>query len=455
MKRLLCTFLSLAALTQLFAQQELKTAQKAVSFIQKGNYTALLKSSSEAFRRQIDANALNDLMNQVSTQFGSLKSISLMQQQTVQGMEQFSYKALFEKDSLLLLMAVKGKTIMGFFLKPLEPVNAYVKPPYGSGFQMSQKEFTHGLPGFPLDGQLMWPARYDETRLPVCILIHGSGPNDMDESVGPNKVFMDLALGLCKNGIGTLRYNKRTFQHSEAYGNGQISLREEVTDDVHAMIDFAKQQSWVDTTRIYLVGHSQGAIVAPSIMAADKRVAGVVLLCGSAEPLTAILRYQLGWLDSMQSGRISAETRKQQQMLDSFRMQEWLQSQPGSRLVMGAPLSWWNEIDQIFNPEHLHLRGKRSLVLNAGKDYQIPPTFYASLQAGCKAGMLEEDTIVGDNYLNIGRSMSSRCQAKEYPELNHLMTPSDGSLKPAEYKRKGLHVDEQLIKDIAAWIKEQ
>jgi pimeloyl-ACP methyl ester carboxylesterase len=455
MKRLLCTLLSLAAFTQLFAQQELKTAQKAVSFMQKGNYAALLKSSSEEFRRQIDASGMSNLMNQVSTQFGSLKSITLMQQQTVQGMEQFSYKALFENDSLLLLMAVKGKTIMGFFLKPLEPVNTYSKPAYGSGFQLSQREFTYGVPGFPLDGQLMWPARYDETRLPVCILIHGSGPNDMDESIGPNKVFMDLALGLCKNGIGTLRYNKRTFQHGKTYADGQITLHEEVTDDVRAMIDFAMQQSWVDTTRIYLVGHSQGAIVAPSIMAADPRVAGVVLLCGSAEPLTAILRYQLGWLDSMQSGRISAETRKQQQMLDSFRTQEWIQSQPGSRLFMGAPLSWWNEIDQVFKPEHLHQPGKRSLVLNAGKDYQIPPTFYASLQAGCKAGLIEEDTIFGDNYLNIGRSLVNRCQAKEYPELNHLMMPSDGSMKPAEYKRKDLHVDEQLIKDIADWIKEQ
>ena len=455
MKKLLSILLTALAVCNLFAQQELKTAQKAVSNLRKGNYTALLKSSSEEFRRQIDADAMSNLMNQVSNQLGSMKSITLLKQEPVQGMVQFSFKALFEKDSLLLLMAVKDKTIMGLFLKPLEPANAYRTPAYGSGFQLSQKEFTHGVPGLPLDGQLMWPARYDETRLPVCILIHGSGPNDMDESIGPNKVFMDLALGLCKNGIGTLRYNKRTFQHGQAYADGQITLREEVTDDVRAMVDFAMQQSWVDTNRIYLVGHSQGAIVAPSIMAADKRVAGVVLLCGSAEPLTAILRYQLGWLDSMQSGRISAETRKQQQMLDSFGMQEWLQTQPGSRMLMGAPLSWWHEIDQVFKAEHLHQPGKRSLVLNAGKDYQIPPTFYASLQAGCKAGMMEEDTIFGDNYLNIGRSVVSRCQAREYPELNHMLMPSDGSLKPAEYKRKGLHVDEQLIRDVASWIREQ
>lgn len=455
MKRLLSIFLTATAFTQLFAQQELKTAQKAISNLQKGNYGAMLNSCSEEFRRQIDANAMTNLMNQVSAQFGSLKSITLMQQEPTQDMVQFGYKALFEKDSLMLLLAVKGKTIMGFFMKPLEPVNAYVKPSYGSGFQLSQKEFTHGVPGFPLEGQLMWPARFDETRLPVCILIHGSGPSDMDESVGPNKVFMDLALGLCKNGIGTLRYNKRTFQHSKAYANGQISLREEVSDDVRAMIDFAMQQPWVDTSRIYLVGHSQGAIVAPSIMAADPRVAGVVLLCGSAEPLTAILRYQLGWLDSMQSGRISAETRKSQQLLDSFRSREWLQSQPGNRLVLGAPLSWWHEIDAVFNAEDLHQRGKRSLVLNAGKDYQIPPAFYASLQAGCKAGVIEEDTIFDANYLNIGRNMVSRCQAKEYPELNHLMMPSDGSLKPSEYKRKGQHVEEQLIRDVASWIREQ
>ena len=455
MKKLLTIILATAAVSNLFAQQELKTAQKAVSHLQKGNYSALLKSCSEEFRRQVDANAMSNLMAQVSTQFGSLKSITLMQQQTAQGMEQFSYKTLFEKDSLLLLLAVKGKTITGLFLKPMEPANAYSKPSYGSGFQLSQKEFTHGVPGFPLEGQLMWPARYDETRLPVCILIHGSGPNDMDESIGPNKVFMDLALGLCKYGIGTLRYNKRTFQHREAFKDGIVTLREETSDDVHAMLDYVRQQSWVDTNRIYLVGHSQGAIVAPSIMARDPRIAGVVLLCGSAEPLTAILRYQLGWLDSMQQGKVSVSTRESQQLMDSFRMKEWLRTQNPHRMVMGAPLSWWVEVDTVFKPEYLHLRGKRSLVINAGKDYQIPPAFYASLQAACSAGVIEEDTLTNPNYLNTGRNMVSRCRAQVYPELNHLMMTSDGSMKPAEYRRKGMHVDEQLIRDVADWLKQQ
>ncbi len=455
MKKLLTILLTAAASCNLFAQQELKTAQKAVSHLQKGNYSALLKSCSEEFRRQIDANAMSNLMAQVSTQFGPLKSIALMQQQTAQGMEQFSYKALFEKDSLLLTLAVKGKTIMGLFLKPLEPVNTYRKPAYGSGFQLSQKEFTHGVPGYPLDGQLMWPARFDETRLPVCILIHGSGPSDMDESIGPNKVFMDLALGLCKYGIGSLRYNKRTFQHRGIFKDGIITLREETIDDVLAMVDYARKQNWVDTNRIYLVGHSQGAIAAPSIMARDPRIAGVVLLCGSAEPLTAILRYQLGWLDSMQRGKVLSTTRESQQLLDSFRMQDWLRAQDAKRLVMGAPLSWWVEVDTVFKPEYLHLRGKRSLVINADKDYQIPPAFFASLQAACAAGVIEEDTLSDPNYLSIGRSMVSRCQARIYPELNHLMMVSDGTMKPSEYRRTGMHVDEQLIRDVADWLKLQ
>lgn len=455
MKKLLSIILATAVASNLFAQQELKTAQKAVSNLQKGNYNALLKSCSEEFRRQIDANAMKNLMAQVSTQFGPLKSITLLQQQTAQGMEQFSYKTLFEKDSLLLLLAVQGKTITGLFLKPLEPANAYRKPAYGSGFQLSQKEFTHGVPGFPLDGQLMWPARYDETRLPVCILIHGSGPSDMDESVGPNKVFMDLALGLCKYGIGTLRYNKRTFQHRDAMQSGRITLQEEVVDDVLAMVDYARKQSWVDTNRIYLVGHSQGAMVAPSIMARDPRISGAVLLCGSAEPLTAILRYQLGWLDSIQRGKVSVTTRQSQQLMDSFRMQQWLRTQDPYRMVMGAPLSWWVEVDTVFKPEYLHLRGKRSLVINAGKDYQIPPSFYASLQAACGAGVIEEDTIANPDYLSTGRSMVSRCRAQVYPELNHLMMASDGSMKPSEYRRPGMNVDEQLIRDVADWLKQQ
>ena len=49
---------------------------------------------------------------------------------------------------------------------------------------------------------------------PGVVLVHGSGPNDRDESIGPNKPFRDLAEGLASRGIAVLRYDKRTRTHA-------------------------------------------------------------------------------------------------------------------------------------------------------------------------------------------------------------------------------------------------
>ena len=45
---------------------------------------------------------------------------------------------------------------------------------------------------------------------PAVVLVHGSGPQDRDETVGPNKPFLDIARALAAQGIAVLRYEKRT-----------------------------------------------------------------------------------------------------------------------------------------------------------------------------------------------------------------------------------------------------
>jgi hypothetical protein len=41
---------------------------------------------------------------------------------------------------------------------------------------------------------------------------------------------------------------------------------------------------------------------------------------------------------------------------------------------------------------------------------------------------------------------------KSYPKLNHLFLPGEGKSQPAEYDKPS-HVPEQVVKDIAEWIK--
>lgn len=62
---------------------------------------------------------------------------------------------------------------------------------------------------YPLNGILTFP---NETNglFPTVVLVHGSGPSNMDEKIGNNYLFKDLAEGLSEKGIAVLRYDKRT-----------------------------------------------------------------------------------------------------------------------------------------------------------------------------------------------------------------------------------------------------
>ena len=79
------------------------------------------------------------------------------------------------------------------------------------------------------------------------ILVHGSGPNDRDETLGPNTPFRDLAHGLATRGIAVLRYDKRTFAQKEKLLkqglDKTITIKEEVLDDVMATLDKAQTSS--------------------------------------------------------------------------------------------------------------------------------------------------------------------------------------------------------------------
>ena len=48
--------------------------------------------------------------------------------------------------------------------------------------------------------------------VPAAVLVHGSGPNDRNETNGNTAIFRDLAQALSRQGIAVLRYDKRTYQ---------------------------------------------------------------------------------------------------------------------------------------------------------------------------------------------------------------------------------------------------
>ncbi len=183
--------------------------------------------------------------------------------------------------------------------------------------------------GVTLAGTLTIP-NAAATPLPGFVLVHGSGCNDRDETIGPNKIFAQLANRLSNDGYAVLRYDKR----SCAKSGGKFPVRDRLIADARDAIAYLRSQPGVDPKRIYVLGHSEGGELAPSIAIADGRLRGIVLLAPPALPLEQILKQQLLRNETGPS-RAAAETQVQAQ-LDAIAsgkkpgaQNEWLRSSFG------------------------------------------------------------------------------------------------------------------------------
>ena len=105
-------------------------------------------------------------------------------------------------------------------------------------------------------------------------------PNDKDETVGANKVLKDIALGLASNGIASYRYDKRTLAYGKEMTEKieEFDLYDEVIEDAISAIKMVKKNPDFKASKVYIIGHSLGAMCAPLIASKSQKVSGIVLL---------------------------------------------------------------------------------------------------------------------------------------------------------------------------------
>lgn len=113
---------------------------------------------------------------------------------------------------------------------------------------------------------------------PAVILITGSGQEDRDETLFGHKPFLIIADYLTRRGIAVLRVDDRGIGRST--GEVRRATSEDFAKDVMASIRYLKSRPGIDTTKIGLVGHSEGGLIAPMVAAQSRDVAFMVLLAG-------------------------------------------------------------------------------------------------------------------------------------------------------------------------------
>jgi hypothetical protein len=125
---------------------------------------------------------------------------------------------------------------------------------------------------------------------PAALLITGSGPQNRDEELLGHRPFLVLADHLTRHGVAVLRLDDRGVGKST--GNFGTATTPDFASDARAAVDYLAARPDVDRTRIGLIGHSEGAVVAPMVAAGAKDIAFVVLLAGPGVPGDSLLYLQ-------------------------------------------------------------------------------------------------------------------------------------------------------------------
>ena len=161
--------------------------------------------------------------------------------------------------------------------------------------------------GHALGATLTMP-RTRSGRIPAVITISGSGAQDRDEAIAGMRgyrPFREVAEALAARGVAVLRYDDRGFGESGGvYGTATTA---DFANDTRAVISYLRARPEIDPDRIFLVGHSEGGMVAPMVAAEDKRLRGIVLLAGPAYTGRKIMEYQSLYAINQRSEKSAVE----------------------------------------------------------------------------------------------------------------------------------------------------
>jgi hypothetical protein len=283
---------------------------------------------------------------------------------------------------------------------------------------------------------------------PAVVMIAGSGPQNRDENVEGHKIFLVIADRLNRAGIAVLRYDKRGIGASK--GSYATATSADFAADAEAAVAWLRGQPGIG--RIGLIGHSEGAEIAPVVADKDPRVAFVVLLSAPGlDGEQTILTQQRAIL--LASGAAPAEVEAkgelERRLLDAVRAAPNEATAAAEKLLTGAGLTpeaasaqagslaspWYRQfLDDDPIPALRALR-QPALVIAGSKDLQVLPDL---------------------NLPPIRAALANNKDARiiELPGLNHLLQPATTGA-PSEYGTITTTVAPAALDLITGWVVER
>ena len=295
---------------------------------------------------------------------------------------------------------------------------------------------------YPLKGLLTLPE--GQGPFPAVVLVHGSGSSNMDEKVGKLTPFKDIAQGLAQRGVACIRYDKRSYAHGLKMvldKKHPITVREETIDDALLAARFLRSDRRIDPERVFLAGHSMGAMLAPRIECQGGDFRGLILLAGSPRRLEEILLEQTREILAGMKGFPRAIAGKQLAQLEqSFRGLYDLTDEEARQKKMGGgtTLYYFKEMGQPTVAQWLAMTRKPMLIVQGEKDVQVK----------AHVDFARYQQLLGDR---------DNVTFRLYPGLNHCFVPArfDSIADAKKEFTPERHIGPEVLDDIADWIKGQ
>ncbi len=291
---------------------------------------------------------------------------------------------------------------------------------------------------YPLDGLLTLPDDLSK-KVPAVVMVHGSGPSDMDERVMKLAPFKDLAEGLARYGVASLRYDKRTFVYARKMKKLDPTVKEETIEDAILATCLLKNDPRIDPDNVFILGHSMGAMLAPRIDEQGGDYKGIVMVAGTPYRLEEIVLRQLrqaqkgnfflNWIIGMEY-RIYAK-----KFSDLYSLSD--EEARKKKFAGGLSLYYFKEMGKLTAADYLMRSDKPVFILQGEKDFQV----LADVDFKGFQDILKDKNNI---------------RYKLYPGLNHLLVQAiyDDILKASKEYSIERHIDDEVIKDIADFIKE-
>lgn len=432
------TLLLLVCFASSSAQPPAEAAERSkqlLHWLQEAKWTAASGLFSPELQQKVDSAQLEVIWQGLQVAQGELQKVGELVYRE-RNQQQFYYRQLdFIKSSVRLELQFNARwEITALRLQPLSDEQLYLSPPYDhpqkyQEFSMRVKHDSIVLPAI-----LTLPKGCQ--ACPVVVLVHDIGPQDKDHSIGPTKMFRDLAVGLAAEGIASLRYDKRTFRYGpELMADLRVlTIENEIIEDALAALQLLRGVSEIDTQRIHLLGLGFGGMLAGTIASRSPMpIRSIVAVGSSPRPLPDQLLDQYIQLLSSELSYTNMQLAVQQlerqtQLAKSIKL---LYDASADSLPLQLPAPYWQHLQNFDAVAGFWQNNAALWFLRGTDDYQSQATDLQQWEM---------------RLLGRGKATFSTM-----PQLNHLLMPSLPVSLTATYQKQN-NVDAAAVLSISRWL---